>query len=204
MTTKYEFTYIIQGSKIAMQIIDYSDITPKYYSSVKRTQTYKDLIKELNSNSPTIEYKSINKNIIDILINNIYNVVLEINKTNTKDIPKQYENSSYAIKYILQDHSSLYVQAIHKFSSKCYNTYIYTPDEEKDGILNALNNFPRISEDEDRILINVDSGVELVLRPLKSNSSGAISLKKWYKQIIEENIEEETSDMVDIAFDYNS
>ena len=203
MTTKYEFTYIIQGSKIAMQIIDYSDITPKYYSCIKRTQTYKDLIKELNSNSPTIECKSINKNIIDILINNIYNVVLDINKTNTNSTPKQYENSSYAIKYILQDHSSLYVQAIHKISLKCYNTYIYTPDEEKDGILNALNNFPRISEDEDRILINVDSGVELVLRPLKSNSSGAISLKKWYKQIIEENIEE-TSDMVDIAFDYNS
>lgn len=203
MTTKYDFTYIIQGSKIAMQIIDYSDIMPRYYSCVKRTQTNKDLIKELNSKIPEIKYKTMNNNIMNIVINNTHNVVLEINKTNVKDIPKQYENSSYAIKYILQDHSLLYVQAIHKFSSKCYNTCIYTPNEDKDGILNALNNFPRISEDEDRILINVDSGVELVLRPLKSNSSGAISLKKWYKQIIEENIEE-TSDMVDIAFDYNS
>jgi hypothetical protein len=204
MTTKYEFTYIIQGSRIAMQIIDYSDIMPKYYSCVKRTVDKKDLIKELHSKTPKIEYISKNNNIINIFINNIYNVVLDINKTNVKDIPKQYENSSYAIKYILQDHSSLYVQAIHKFSSKCYQTYIYTPDEDKDGILNALNNFPRISEDEDRILINVDSGVELVLRPLKSNSSGAKSLKKWYEHTIKENIEEEISDMVDIAFDYNS
>jgi hypothetical protein len=160
-------------------------------------------------NEPIRQHKKltqqdINKNIMNIVINKKYHVILEINTTNMKDIPKQYENSSYAIKYILVDHSSLYVQAIHKFSLKCYGTYIYTPDEDKDIILNALNNFPRISEDEDRILINVDSGVEVVLRPLTSNSSGAKSLKKWYEHTIKENIPEETSDIVDIAFDYNS